>query len=260
MRDTELETRIAKQLGAAKLGRPVHAFHRINSTMEAAHALAAEGAPEGALVWALQQEQGRGRQGRAWASPEGGAYFSLVLRPKRSPTEIPQLALVAGLAAAETLRDVACAYPAIRWPNDLLVNNKKLGGILVEAKSGAVVIGVGINVTTEPSQLPPEAISLAMLAAGHVSREELIAGFCQRLSHWYEEWREEGFVPIRAALRPWMGLFGRLVDIANGKTRFEGTAQDVDEQGRLVVRLDSGILRAFDMGEVTLLRQRQEVP
>lgn len=256
-RDAQLETQLAKSLGASKLGHPVHAYQRLTSTMEVAHALVGEGAVEGTLVWALQQEQGRGRQGRAWVSPIGGAYVSLILRPQRLGAELPQLALVAGLAAAEALRDVACTYPSIRWPNDLLVNNKKLGGILVEAKHGAVVIGVGINVGTDASQLPSEAIALAQLAAGYVSREDLIAGFCQRFSHWYEEWRGEGFGPIRAALRPWMGLFGQVVHMTAGNQRVEGIATDIDEAGKLLVRLDSGAIRSFEMGEVGLLRSER---
>ena len=131
-------------------GWQVHTFDQVASTMDEAHRLAAQGAPEKTLVWAARQALGRGRQGRAWVSPEGGAYCSLILRPSRSIAEAPQLALVAGLAAAETLRDVACLYPSIRWPNDLLIKGRKLGGILAEAKrekcqTPYVVLGIGIK-------------------------------------------------------------------------------------------------------------------
>ncbi len=222
--------------------------------MELAHELARRGAAEGTLVWALRQEQGRGRQGRAWISPEGGAYVSLILRPQRPMREVPQLALVTGLSAAEAIRDTACLYPSIRWPNDLLLRDKKVGGILVEAKDGAVVLGVGVNVITEAAQLPAEAISLAAAGASHCSREDVIAGVCRRLSHWYAVWAREGFAPIREALQPWMGMFGQPVSITAGSQLFEGTAQNLDEQGRLVVRLDSGAQRPFDVGQVSLLR------
>ena len=266
MRDPELEAAIARHLG----GRPVYAFQQVGSTMEVAHRLAAEGAPEGALVVAARQEQGRGRLGRAWASPEGGVYLSLILRPMRPPSETPQLALVAGLAAAEAIRDSACLYPSIRWPNDHLLREKKVGGILTEQKvpgtlgGGAVenslsarfvvVIGIGVNVSSDPASLPEGSTSLAAEGASHVSREEVIAGLCRRFSAWYDVWTRQGFAPIREALRPWMGLFGHPVHLTAGTERLEGTASDLDESGRLVVRLDSGILRQFEMGEVTLLR------
>jgi len=261
-RDTTLENQLFRQLG----GRPVHAFKQVGSTMEVAHQLAAEGAPEGTLIVAAHQEQGRGRLGRTWASPEGGVYLSLILRPTRPPSETPQLSLVAGLAAAEAIRDVACLYPSIRWPNDLLLREKKVGGILTEQKVpgtlekgscslfSAVVVGVGINVATDPAQLPAGSTSLAAEGAPHVSREEVIAGVCRRFSAWYDVWARQGFGPVREALRPWMGLFGHPVQLTAGTEQFQGTAQDLDEQGRLIVRMDSGLRRQFDMGEVTLLR------
>ena len=253
-RDAALETRLTQTLSGASLGRPIHAFARAGSTMEIAHALAQDGASEGTLVWALRQDQGRGRLGRTWESPEGGAYFSLILRPTRPVVETPQLALVAGLSAAEAIQDAACLYPSIRWPNDLLLDGKKVGGILVEAKNDAVVVGVGINVATRHAQLPPEAASLAAAGTSHASCEDVIAGFCQRMSHWYAVWSREAFGSIREALRPRMGHFGQPVHITAGSRRFEGTASDLDETGRLLVRLDSGVIRAFEVGEVTLLR------
>ena len=249
-RDAELESALARHLG----GRPVHAFRQVGSTMEVAHQLAAEGAPEGTLVVAARQEQGRGRLGRTWASPEGGAYLSLILRPTRPSGEVPQLSLVAGLSAAEAIRDAACLYPSIRWPNDLLIRDNKIGGILTEARNGAVVVGIGINVSTDPAHLPEGSTSLAAEGASHVSREELIAGLCRRFDAWYDGWTRQGFAPVREALRPWMGLFGHPVHLAAGADRFEGTAADLDEAGRLLVRLDSGLMRQFEMGEVTRLR------
>lgn len=235
------------------LGQPIHTYQQLDSTMDEAHRLAKEGAPEGTLVVALRQEQGRGRLGRAWVSPEGGAYLSLILRPMRPTAEVPQLALVTGLAAAEAIRDAAGVYPSIRWPNDLLLGGKKLGGTLVEARDAAVIVGIGINVSTPPEQLPPEATSLAAAGAGQCTREQIITAVCGRLSHWYAAWSKESFAPIREALRPWVGIFGHVVHLTAGSEQFEGTAQDIDERGRLVLRLDRGTSRAFDVGELVKL-------
>lgn len=253
-RDGELEAVLSRYMNECALRGSVYAFAETGSTMEDARALAAEGAPEGTLVYAARQAQGRGRLGRVWESPEGGAYFSIILRPKRPAADIPQLSLVAGLAAVEGLRQLARVYPSIRWPNDVLIDGKKLAGILVEARHGGVIVGVGINVATKPSDLPETAVALAAVAKPCPHPHQVTGAFWRRLSIWYDIWAREGFGPVRAALRPWMGLFGQPVHVTAGSQQFEGTAADLDESGRLVVRLDSGVLRAFEMGEVTLLR------
>lgn len=251
-RNFALEEQLADALRTGQRGL-LRAFQSVASTMDEAHALAAGGAGEGSLVVALRQSQGRGRQGRAWESPEGGVYLSVVFRPKRPVDEVPQLALVAGLALAEAVKTTTGLIGSIRWPNDLLLGEQKLAGVLVEARAGAAVVGVGVNIDTDPNELPDTGTSLA--AAGHVCAvPKLTATLYTRLLAWYDVWSAKGFPPVRQALRPWIGLFGQVVHISAGSDRFEGTAQDLDERGRLVVRLDAGTLRPFDMGEVTLLR------
>ena len=255
-RDPTLEAQLARHLD----GWTIHAFQHVTSTMEVARELAADGAPERTLVWAARQEQGRGRLGRTWESPEGGVYLSLMLKPTRPMTEISQLSLVAGLATVEAIQRVTNLFCAIRWPNDLLLAGKKVAGILVEIRSGLraqgslyAVIGIGINVAVDPRELPEIATSLR--AAGASADPYRLTGeLCRRFAAWYDVWTRDGFGPIREALRPWIGIFGQPVHIAAGAERFEGTASDLDDSGRLLVRLDSGIIRHFDMGEVTLLR------
>ena len=262
-RDRVLEKQLAASIVAGpvaprhpppKIGGHIYAFQRVSSTMEIAHALAAEGVPEGTLVWALRQEQGRGRLGRTWVSPKGGVYLSLILRPNRTPAAIPQLSLVCGLSVAEAIHELSGLYPSIRWPNDVLINGLKLCGILVEARAGAVVVGIGVNVTTNLNKLPEGATSLVVAGAPGCDFSRLTGVLCRRFEKWYDAWTVQGFTSIRQALRPWMGHFGQPVQISTGTQTFEGTASDLDESGRLLVRLDSGVLRAFDVGEVTLLR------
>ena len=232
---------------------PIYAFRFVTSTMEIAHKLAGEDCPDGTLVWAQHQEQGRGRLGRTWKSPEGGVYFSIVLRPRRPLEEIPQLSLVAGLAAAEAIRELTPLVPTIRWPNDILIDGLKVAGILVELR-GEAVVGVGINVTTKPKDLPETATSLVAAGVRNCDLYQLTGTVCRHFGAWYDVWAAQGLGPIREALRPWMGHFGQPVHVSAGSNHFEGTATDLDETGRLIVRLDSGLLRAFEMGEVTLLR------
>lgn len=251
-RDPALETQLAKALGETLRGE-VRAFERVNSTMDVAHGLAQEGVAEGTLVWAQRQEQGRGRLGRVWESPEGGIYCSLIVRPQRPATETPQLSLLMGLSAAEAIRECAMVSPRVRWPNDLLIGAQKIAGILTEARDGAVVIGIGINVSTDPAALPPTATSLAAVGGKSLDLFHLTARLYRRFFRWYDVWTRQGFSPVREALQAHMALFGEVVHIRAGSEAFEGTATDLDEQGRLLVRLDSGLIRAFDVGEVTLL-------
>ncbi len=239
-------------------GGSIYAFERAPSTMDIAHQLAADDAPEGTLVVATQQEQGRGRLGRRWESPEGGIYCSLLVRPQRPPKEIPQLSLIAGLGVAEAIQQASGLSASIRWPNDVLIRDCKVAGILVESRNGAAVIGVGVNVSTTPDQLSEQATSLAVLGAPAIDPDQLAGRLCQRIRAWYDVWHAQGFAPIRDALRPHIQMFGHMVRLTTDQraieNTIEGQAVDVDEAGRLVVRLDSGLLRAFDMGEVTLLR------
>ena len=254
-RDPALEAQLANALGETLRGE-VRAFARVTSTMDTAHALAQKGAAEGTLVWAQRQEQGRGRLGRVWESPEGGIYCSLIVRPQRPAAEIPQLSLLMGLSAAEAIRECAMASPRVRWPNDLLIGGKKVAGILTESKDGTVVIGLGINVTTELTDLPATATSLSMEGGKTAPLDlfHLTARLYRRFFRWYDVWTQQRFPPVGEALRPHMALFGEVVHIRAGSKEFEGTATDLDDQGRLLVRLDSGIVRAFEAGEVTLLR------
>ena len=238
----------------ARFGHPCYAFEEVTSTMDVAHQLVRQGTPEGTCVWTTRQRQGRGRFGRTWESPEGGAYFSVILKPARSAEEIPQLSLVAGLSAAEAIRELTRLSPSIRWPNDLLLEGQKVAGILIEAKDGAVVVGVGMNVTTQPTALPETATSLAACGAA-CDPYTLTAEACRRFEGWYDSWRTEGFAPIREALRPWLSHLGEVVRVTLGTTHpVEGQAVDVDETGRLLLRLESGAIRPCEVGEVTFLR------
>ena len=278
-RDRDLESKIRQYLPTSAT---VYAFLEAESTMEQAHQMAEAGAHHGTFVLAAQQTQGKGRQGRVWNSPKGGLYCSTILRPslgtpaasfgeaKRAgvgegvpqpkaegrPTpslkETPQLSLVAGLAVAEAIRELTGLLPSIRWPNDLLIGQRKIAGILVERRE-AVIVGIGVNVTSRLKELPKEATTL-MLQGAECELYQLAGTVHQRVMAWYDEWAESGFVKIREALRPWIGHFGQVVHITAGTEEFEGTASDLDDSGCLLVRLDSGILRPFDMGEVTLLK------
>ena len=168
---------------------PVHHFETLDSTNDLAKELAAQGAPEGTVVVAEAQTGGRGRLGREWNSPPGvGLYVSLVLRPMLPPMELPQITLTTAVAVVRAVRRVAAVAPGIKWPNDLLLNGKKLGGILTEMETESdrirhVVVGLGLNVNNPgfPPELAATATSLTLTAGGTFSRVNLLPRLAGRI-------------------------------------------------------------------------------
>ena len=162
--------RFSSGLKTRRLCGPVYHFEEVASTNDLAKELAARGAPEGTLIVAEAQSRGRGRLGRQWNSPPGtGLYVSLLLRPPLPPTEMPQITLTTAVAAARALKRVTGVAPGIKWPNDLLLAGKKLGGILTEMETESeqirhLVVGLGLNVDTRafPEELAATATSLAL--------------------------------------------------------------------------------------------------
>ncbi len=252
-RDHARENRLRAALSASNANANILAFHALVSTMDEAHSQAEQGAPTGTVVLAGRQTGGRGRLGRVWSSPEGGLYVSFVLRTGRAASEIPQLALVAGLAAAETVRYlIHQGAISVKWPNDVLIDDKKAAGILIEARGNAVIIGMGINVKRS-NGLPDTATSLESHGA-EADTDAVFLRLIDDLSQWAGEWERQGFAPVRSALRLLLNGIGHMVRLSAGSETIEGQAMDLDESGRLVIRQDSGLLRAFSIGEVSILR------
>lgn len=235
-------------------GTPVYAYAEVGSTMDVARELSWRGAPEGACVMADRQTLGRGRSGRRWESPPGGLYASLILRPLRPPDEWSSLSLVAGLALAEAVHELCTLDARIRWPNDVLIEGKKVAGILGEGEERhCVVVGVGVNVMAEPSALPETATSLAACGAS-CDLYQLAAVFFRQLEQRYEAWSAGGFSSVRSAWLAHSSMVGEVVCVSLPNEEVEGQVDDVDEAGRLVIRLDAGQRRSCDVGEVRLLR------
>jgi BirA family biotin operon repressor/biotin-[acetyl-CoA-carboxylase] ligase len=229
-------------VSSTPLGRPRLHLRRVDSTNARARDLAAAGAPHGTLVTAAEQSAGRGRQGRAWSAPAGlGLLMSVLLRDW--PRLLP---LSAAVAVAETVGEGA----AIKWPNDVLLGDHKVAGILAEGRpqEGWMVIGVGLNVAVRPNELPPEVRdTAATMGLDPTEVEPTLARLLERL----ERWLTAGEPEVLDAWRARDALAGRAVAWAGGA----GTAAGVDEDGRLVVELaDGGGRTALDAGEVHLER------
>ncbi len=226
------------------------------STSDDARSLAAKGAPEGTVVLASRQTAGRGRLGRSWESPDGGVYFSAVLRPQVAPVAVSSLALAVALGVARGLESLGFE-PRLKWPNDILLATGKVAGILLEMSAEAdrvdrVIVGVGLNVRPPASGSFPGAAYLADDAT-EVRVAPVTAAVLDGIAEAYEAWREHGFSEVRDEYARRSALDGSDVSVRDlqGTVRAHGTVVGVDSEGRLLVEAAGGV-SAVSSGEVTL--------
>jgi BirA family transcriptional regulator, biotin operon repressor / biotin---[acetyl-CoA-carboxylase] ligase len=206
--------------------------------------------PEGAIAVADFQSAGRGRMGRTWEAPPGAALLlSVLLRPP-ADLPLPQLALVAGVAVADALEHLTGLSVQIKWPNDVMLRRQKVAGMLAEAREGAVVLGIGVNLNQTVEQLPERAGSLRTTTGQEWDRDEVLGAVLEALRERYEQWLTGGMDAIYDGLGPRDFLRGRHVSV-NGT---EGTAEMIDRDGRLRISVGHGESIAVDSGEVTYER------
>ncbi len=244
---------------SSQLGQPLHRLAITTSTNDEAKRAAKEGAPHGSTWVAEQQTAGRGRQGRTWESPPGeNLLFSVLLRVTCPPSRIPPLALVAGLAVRDAVaRAAPGADVRIKWPNDVLVEDKKIAGVLVEAvtmgsRVEAVIVGIGLNVHTRvfPEELAERATSVALVASEPPDRAQLLADVLGNLERDGEVVVGRGLGPLRSRLMAADALNGRRVKSDGGD---EGVAEGIDDEGRLLVRREDGVIARWAAGEVHIV-------
>jgi BirA family transcriptional regulator, biotin operon repressor / biotin---[acetyl-CoA-carboxylase] ligase len=187
--DDSLAAEIVLPLLRGRFGRPYTYVPRCESTQR----LLADDAPEGAVAAADEQTAGRGRLGRYWVAPAGSSVLaSIALRPDVPTANLAELSLVAGRACAQALAEVAEVVPTVKWPNDVLIDGRKVAGILAEAREGRVVLGIGINVHQTADQLPERgehpATSLLLETGRRVQRAELLASLLDYLEREHDAW------------------------------------------------------------------------
>jgi BirA family transcriptional regulator, biotin operon repressor / biotin---[acetyl-CoA-carboxylase] ligase len=232
------------------------------STNADAIAAAREGAPQGLVIVAERQSAGRGRLGRQWESPpRAGLALSVLLRPTVPPARLGWLPLLAGVALAEAVRRIARIDAYLKWPNDLLLQgDRKTAGILAETADGAVVLGIGLNVTLREEELPrPDATSLALAGAENTDRDPLLRALLRALADWYVRFAEHGGDPEASGLREayifHCGTIGRRVSVdLPGGSVLEGQASGIDGDGRLQVTDRFGAVRTVAAGDVVHAR------
>jgi BirA family transcriptional regulator, biotin operon repressor / biotin---[acetyl-CoA-carboxylase] ligase len=244
------------------LWRSLEVVPEIGSTNAALLAAAAEDAPEGTVLAAEHQVTGRGRLDRVWTSPPGaGVTVSFLLRPDVPSARRGWLPLLTGVALAEAVGEVPGVRASLKWPNDLLAaGGAKLAGILAEVGSGAVVVGVGLNVSTRADELPDTGTSLALEAGRPVDRAAVLLQFLRTFERRYLAWAQALGDPVSSGLArdylAWCSTVGAdvVVTLPDGSA-LEGVAESVDWDGRLVVRTPQGVVELAS-GDVRHLRGR----
>ncbi|NWB97520.1 bifunctional biotin--[acetyl-CoA-carboxylase] ligase/biotin operon repressor BirA [Pseudomonas gingeri] len=237
---------------------PVHVYHSIDSTNAEALRLVEKGAVAPFIVTSERQTAGRGRRGRQWVSPFAeNIYYSLLLRIEGGMRQLEGLSLVVGLAVLSALRELGIARAGLKWPNDVLVDNKKIAGILLElvgdpADVCHVVLGVGINVNMQVAEQVDQLWTSARLETGRsIDRNQLIASLGEKLRFYLEWHQSSGFAAIQAEWEQNHLWQGRKVALVAGVSQVEGIVLGIDQQGALRLQVD-GVEKVFSGGELSL--------
>ena len=253
-----LPHKLKDKLNTSYIGKEIHYFREVDSTNEVAKKLAREGAPEGTIIIAESQSRGKGRRGKKWISPLGGAWLSIILRPNTLPINAPQLTFIAGVAAAQTIKDEYGLDAGIKWPNDVLIDKKKVCGVLTEISTEIntidyIVTGIGIDANIDVNLLPPElrdtTTSIKSELDHDISRMILVQKFLGNFETMYDEFNKGNFQEI---LRKWRQLsktIGRQVEIRKGTEFIRGEAVGVNSKGALILELEDGTLQKIISGE-----------
>ena len=249
---------VEQHLTTRLIGKPLYYYESVSSTMDVARRLAREGVSEGTVVVTSEQKAGRGRLRRTWISPPGVAAMSVILRPTLSI--LPQLIMIASLAVAGAIKENLRLNTRVKWPNDVLINGKKVCGILIESEvKGNMVnfssIGIGINVDFDPSKYPDimqAATSLSHECGHDLNKDDVVCAVLQKFDELYlrvtsggsvyEDWRDA------------MGVVGQWIRVKAGEAVIEGSVEAVTEGGNLILRRADGSSYEVVVGDVTVLK------
>jgi BirA family biotin operon repressor/biotin-[acetyl-CoA-carboxylase] ligase len=229
----------------------IHYLSETASTMDEALEMARQGAPHLSVVVAGRQTRGRGRLNRRWASGDGGLYFTLILRPQLPPLYASRINFLAGVALARTLQDDYRLPAQVKWPNDILIDERKVAGMLsqMEAEGDAlsfVNIGIGLNVNNDPTVANASATCMAAHLEGPLSRKEILKRFLGRLEHRLAAPLDERVI---AEWKTHAITLGRQVEVVTRHKKMRGLAEDVDAYGGLRLRLADGSAVTVNHGD-----------
>lgn len=258
---------VAARLGPVKaVGRQIQVFQETSSTNEVALRLAGDGVAEGAVVFAEHQSRGRGRLGRAWFGSAGkSVLMSLLLRPALRPPEAARLTILGAAATARAVEKLTAVRTSIKWPNDVIVGEEKLAGILTEMRAEPdrihhLVLGIGLNVnqtkTDFPEELRRRCCSLQILTGQMWNRAAVAAALLKELDWDYQRMKEGRFAEVAAEWQSRCATLGRQVAVQYGKSTIHGRAEAIDGDGALLLRTGSGLVKRILGGDVLLCRDK----
>lgn len=244
------------------IGRNIHYEESVESTQKIAHKLASQGVPEGTVVIADEQRSGKGRMNRNWHSPKyTGIWMSLILKPNIPLTKAPQLTLLTAVAVVQAMEEITGLTPGIKWPNDILIDGKKVTGILTELQAEAdrihsIIIGVGINVNQKledfPLELQDKASSLSIQKGEQISRAELIRTIFKHFEKLYSLYLKQGFIPIKILWEGYAVSIGRILKARTLTEVIEGKALGITDEGVLKIEDQSGVIHHVYSADIEL--------
>ncbi|WP_017472181.1 biotin--[acetyl-CoA-carboxylase] ligase [Amphibacillus jilinensis] len=227
------------------LGKTLEHYEEIDSTQRLANQKAQVGAQEGLVIVSDRQTKGKGRLDRNWDSDNAkGIWLSFILRPKLLPSEAPQLTLLTAICLADTIKSLTNVEPSIKWPNDLLINEKKIAGILTEMQAEQdqihyLVIGIGLNVNQNQSDFPSGlgniATSLATVANQEFHKQEIIRDLLMRFETYYQNYLTDGFKMIKSKWESYAYKLGEILTYRSGKQRSQGKMIGIADDGALII-------------------------
>jgi len=245
-------------------GYRLHYYAKIGSTNDEAFHLGLAGAPEGTAVLADTQTKGRGRFQRSWHSPAGAnIYTSVILRPSLKITESSQIPIMAGVAVADALERYCSGKISLKWPNDVLVHEKKIAGILSQARMMGnhldfIVLGIGINVNMRhelfPEKICGTATSLILEAGREIRREDVLISLYENLEKWYKQLTQKGFGSVKFKWLSMTSMIGRNVQVAFKNETVVGKATEIDDDGSLILLTDGNKKITVSSGDATMKR------
>ncbi|WP_066294355.1 biotin--[acetyl-CoA-carboxylase] ligase [Bacillus sp. FJAT-29937] len=244
------------------IGKNIHYEESVDSTQKIAHRLANEDAPEGTVIIAEEQLLGRGRMDRRWHSPKyTGIWMSVILRPNLPPPKAPQLTLITAVAVVQAIEELTDLSPQIKWPNDILINGKKVTGILTELQADAdritsIIIGIGINVNQQKEDYPEElhtiATSLSIESGKKLQRAELVKILLSKLENLYTLYLDKGFYPIKLLWESYAISIGKVITARTITGSIQGKALGITEDGVLMIEDEMGKVHHIYSADIEL--------
>ncbi len=264
---------IKKHLKTNFIGKNIFYEEKVGSTNLMARELAVKGAKNGTVVIADTQDKGKGRNGKIWTSPKAcNVYLSIILKPKFSPEAANGMTILAATAAAESIKEISSITPQIKWPNDILVNSKKVSGILTEMSTQNnvieyIIIGIGINVNLKEEDIYEDIKNIATSLyiertkelgqvngnSLFINRNNLIISFLNKFEKYYETFLSTGLSSILQTYQKYFGMIGKDVEINSENHKIKGQVVGIDSKGALLLKTGENELEKVVSGELTVL-------